>query len=55
MFAEAKDPPARVAVSLATWDDPVAVRPQAHIWVSRKLPWVALDDGLPQFAEGFAG
>ena len=53
MFAEPKDPPARLAVSLATCDDPDAIRPDVHIWISRKLSWVILDDGLPQHAEGF--
>jgi len=53
MFAEPKDPPARLAVSLATLDDKAALLPDCHIWVSRKLDWVAIDDGRPQFAEGF--
>lgn len=53
MFARPKDPPARVAVSLATLDDPEALRPDCHIWTSARLAWVSLDDGLPQFAEGF--
>lgn len=53
MFAEPKDAPARVGVSLATLDEPGAIRPEAHIWVSAKLPWLSIDDGLPRFAEGF--
>ena len=53
MFAEPKDPPLRLGVSLATLDDPGALAPDVHIWVSRKLPWVRLDDGLPQHDEGF--
>lgn len=51
MFAAPKDPPARLGVSLATFDDPAAVRPQMHIWTSARLPWVNLDDGLPQYPE----
>jgi hypothetical protein len=39
-------------VALATFDDPQAVAPQAHIWVSEKLGWVSLDDGLPQHGQG---
>jgi len=53
MFAEPKDAPARVGVSLATLDEPGALRPEVHIWTSAKLPWVAIDDGLPRFAEGY--
>jgi len=53
MFAEPKDAPARVGVALATFDDRDAVRPDTHIWVSEKLAWLALDDGLPQHARGF--
>jgi hypothetical protein len=52
LFAEPKDPPARLAVALATLDDPAALTPQMHIWVGRKLDWVSLDDGLPQYSEG---
>ncbi len=53
LFAEPKDAPARIGVSLATFDDRNAVRPDAHIWVREKLAWLILDDGLPQHAEGF--
>jgi hypothetical protein len=52
MFSEPKDPPARLGVSLATCDDPQTLAPEMHIWVSRKLEWVAIDDGRPQFPQG---
>src|SRR4051794_9746354 len=52
IFAEAKDPPARLAVSLATCDDRDALSPEVHIWVSEKVAWLRLDDDLPQHAEG---
>jgi hypothetical protein len=52
MFAEPKDAPARLGVSLATLHDPSALTPQAHIWVSEKLGWFTIDDGLPQYAHG---
>ena len=35
-------------VSLATFDDRNAFAPTEHIWVSEKIDWVRLDDGLPQ-------
>ena len=47
------DLPARIGVSLATFDDPHAVAPTVHIWTSAKVAWLAIDDGLPQCAEGF--
>jgi len=52
MFSAPKDPPARLGVSLATLDDPNALAPDMHIWVSEKLAWVNIDDGLPQYARG---
>ena len=43
--------PEEIDVTLATISDPGELRPLAHIWVSHKLPWVVLGDGLPQFPE----
>jgi len=53
MFAAPKDPPARIAVSLATCDDRHALTPECHIWVSEKVAWLALEDGLPRHEQGF--
>jgi hypothetical protein len=39
-------------VALALFDDRDAFRPTEHIWVSRKMDWLTIADGLPQFAEG---
>ena len=38
-------------VALATFDDRNAFTPTEHIWVSEKIDWVKLDDGLPQYPE----
>lgn len=38
-------------VALATFDDRNAFIPTAHIWVSEKIAWLRLDDGLPQYPE----
>ncbi len=35
-------------VALATFDDRNAFAPTEHIWVSEKLAWLKLDDGLVQ-------
>ena len=36
-------------VKTGTLDDPSALPPEAHIFVDSKLPWLTLDDGMPQF------
>ena len=36
-------------IALAAFDDRKAFTPTAHIWVSEKMDWVRLDDGLPQY------
>jgi len=46
---------AQIDVTLATLDEPAAVAPQMHVWTAHKLPWVQLDDGLPQHAGGAEG
>ena len=38
-----------IDVTLTSFDDPDAFTPAAHIWVGDKLPWVEIDDGLPQY------
>ena len=38
-------------IALATLDDASSIPPEFHIWVSHKLPWVVLSDGLPQHPE----
>jgi len=39
-------------VALAAFDDRNAFAPTEHIWVSEKIDWVKLDDGLIQFPQG---
>lgn len=41
-----------IAVRAGTLENPDAVAPQAHIFTSRKLPWVSLPADVPSFAEG---
>ena len=38
-----------VGVALAAFDDRNAFAPTEHIWVSEKIDWVRLDDGLVQY------
>ncbi|RHW17123.1 GFA family protein [Sphingomonas gilva] len=37
----------RVTVKAGSLDDTGWLRPQAHLWVSRKQPWVVLDPDVP--------
>ena len=41
-----------IAVRAGTLDDPTAVTPKAHIFTSRKLPWMTIPPGVPSFDEG---
>jgi hypothetical protein len=41
--------PTEIDVTLASLDDSSVLRPRCHIWVSDKLPWITIDDGLLQF------
>ena len=47
--------PDEIDVALATLDEPALLPPAAHLWVADKLPWVTINDGLPQYAAGFDG
>ena len=41
----------RVALALAAFDQPSDLVPECHFFVSSKLPWVRLNDDLPQYPE----
>lgn len=41
--------PALRFVRVGTLDDPAALRPDVHIYVRSKLPWVTLPEGVPVF------
>jgi hypothetical protein len=51
LFAWRRDGTA-AGVALAAFDEPSAFAPTEHIWVSDKIAWVRLADGLPQYPEG---
>ena len=44
--------PLDVDVALASLDEPEALRPVRHIWVSDRVAWTPLADRLPQFPGG---
>ena len=39
----------RLDVAVASLDDPESVTPADHLWTSRQLSWIRLDDGLPRY------
>jgi hypothetical protein len=40
-----------VGVALAVFDDRNAFAPTEHIWLSEKMDWVRIDDGLKQYQQ----
>lgn len=46
---EHRDFPDEIAVTTASLDDPANVPPTSHIFVTTKLPWIKLADGLPEY------
>lgn len=41
-------------VRVGTLDDPSWVRPDAVVFISEKMPWVAVPEGIPAFEKGYA-
>ena len=39
-----------IDVTLVTLDDSSSLTPEYHIWLADKLPWIKIQDGLPQYA-----
>jgi hypothetical protein len=42
--------PESIDITVASLDDPDRLVPQDHIYISTRLRWVRVSDGLPQFA-----
>ena len=40
-----------IDVTVGTLDEPETLSPGWHVWDSRRLPWVKLDDDLPRYSE----
>jgi len=49
LYMKVDHQPETVDFSVATLDDPGRVTPGFHIFWASRLPWLALDDGLPKF------
>ena len=46
-----RDEPDYLDVTLASLDDPTAVRPSYHIWTASRIGWFDTSDDLPRYAE----
>ena len=44
--------PDKLDVTLASLDDPAAVRPTHHIWTASRIAWFETADDLPRYPEG---
>jgi hypothetical protein len=44
--------PGLLDVTLASLDDPAAVPPDHHIWISSQIAWLEIADDLPRHLEG---
>ncbi|HEX5787661.1 MAG TPA: GFA family protein [Woeseiaceae bacterium] len=43
--------PGEIDVTVASLAEPARITPRSHIWVDDKLPWLVLNDDLPQFLQ----
>jgi hypothetical protein len=46
--------PAEIDVTLASLEAAAQLAPTMHVWVTDKLPWVPIADGLPQYPTGYS-
>jgi hypothetical protein len=49
LFFEETEDSDTVDVTIASLDEPAPFAPQKAIWLEDKLPWITLDNSLPQF------
>jgi len=40
-----------MGVTLATLDDPTALRPRQHAWIGSRIPWHVIDETLPRYED----
>ncbi len=51
LFAQRASTPERISITLASLDDPDALKPEAQIWTSRRIGWVEDLGGIAEFDE----
>ena len=45
--------PERMSLAVGCFDRPERVKPERHIFVESKLPWLVITDGLPRHRRGY--
>jgi hypothetical protein len=48
-----RDEPDYLDVTLASLDNPEAVRPSYHIWIASRIGWFEIADDLPRYQESW--
>ncbi|MFQ6022593.1 MAG: GFA family protein [Acidiferrobacterales bacterium] len=41
--------PDEIDLTICSMDEPGDIVPRDHVWTQRRLPWIKLADGLPQY------
>jgi hypothetical protein len=54
LFYQNQDFPEDIYIHLGSFDQPEALPPDRHVWVSERIPWHKIKDGLPQYDQ-FSG
>lgn len=54
LFYENQDYPDEIYISLGSFDQPEELPPDRHVWISERIAWVHIQDGLPQYDQ-FSG
>jgi len=52
LFLEPVDAPDRMGIPIATLDDPGAIQPEMHIWISSQIASLTPHDDLPKYDKG---
>lgn len=54
LFYENQDYPDEVYISLGSFDEPEELPPDRHVWISERIAWYQIKDGLSQYKQ-FSG
>ena len=49
LFWESDDHFHEIYINIGAFENPASLEANCHVWVSEKLPWVEIDDTLPQY------
>ena len=52
LFAQRRSRPDAISITLGSFDEPDALKPEIQIWTSQRIGWVEALDEIPSDAEG---